>query len=116
MDVIGVPKVMPGEHIDLVHQFLLALGEGALGTFKIGSERLGQCGQLVGKLHVFNHSVDVGVDDLLNVDVFLKHESLYYRGGLLIKQLLLFQIDDDWHVSIRVVANSATISPNSSAR
>ena len=41
---------------------------------------------------------------MLDVDVFFKHESLNNRGCLFIKQAFLFKVDDDWHVSVRVVS------------
>lgn len=84
MNIVWISEVIPCQHIHLVHQFLLPFGQGALWSFEVGAKGLGKGDKLVGQLIVLDYPVDVGVEDLLHVHVFLKHQSFYDRCCLLI--------------------------------
>ena len=40
LDVIRIPEMIPCQHIDLIHQVLLALRQRTLGSLHVGAESL----------------------------------------------------------------------------
>ena len=84
LHVIGVLEVVTSKHIHLIHQILLSLWQWALRPLEIGAEGLRQCSQLKGELNIGYDAIDVGVEDLLHVNVFFENQSLDNARSLLV--------------------------------
>ena len=90
LNVIRVSESIASQQVHLVHQVLLPLGQWALWPLEVRTEGLRERGQLVGQLNVCDQSVDVDIEHLLDVDVFLEDESLDHACSLLFQKPLLF--------------------------
>ena len=84
LNIVRIPEVVSSKHVDLIHEVLFFLRQGALGSLQVGSEGLRQWSELVRELDVCNYTIYVSVENLLDIYVFFENECFDYACRLLI--------------------------------